>query len=702
MKVKDTHQLELEILPNDASKEVRYESSDNSVAIVDNAGKVTALKAGKTTITVTSVYDKTKTDSMEIEVIDIPESLILNQSSYSMVGGNTFTLTANAKYISGTELPIDGKELTFLSSKPNVASVSSDGVVTAVDLGETEITVSYTYTYEVDGKTYTKTIEAVCKITVTNVPVKSITIPEDHTATPLTIGATYQLRPTVLPANAVEKGLIYKSVDKDVATVSSNGLITAKNIGETNIIITSKENSSISVTFHVKVYQTEFVVTELGANGTDDKTDTKVLKRVLAYADDIAEPITVRVPAGTYIIDSTLIIYSDTNLILDNNAVIMRKDGKGGNHMLQSDVDENVSGYTQCQNVLISGGVWDGNSSGAADSNCIYFGHAQNITIKNTTIKNTSGAHLIELAGVNNAVIDNVSLYGYVMCRQKGYSANQAEKEAIQLDYCSSVSAPAMKPYDNLNCKNVTITNCYIHDYMSGIGSHLGYGYPAENITIANNKFSKITDVCISLKNYRNVMVTGNKMYKSSTFLYANNSTGTIEKNSLKNSSFTKQISTGIISRNGITISNKSDFAITNNLIQSFDSNGICVWASSKATIKDNRIKKNKLYGIRTKSSTISLKKNDFSKNKKGEYDTYKDAKIKSSDDIKSYYISVKKKYKYKGRALKPTIKIKGLKINKNFKVYYKNNKKVGTATITIKGKGKIKGSRKITFKIVK
>ena len=90
---------------------------------------------------------------------------------------------------------------------------------------------------------------------------------------------------------------------------------------------------------------------------------------------------------------------------------------------------------------------------------------------------------------------------------------------------------------------------------------------------------------------------------------------------------------------------------------------------------------------------------NSFSKNKKGVYDTYKDAKIKSSDDIRAYYIDIKKSYKYKGKAVKPKIKIKNLN-KKYYKVSYKNNKKPGTATVIIKGKGKVKQTLKIKYKI--
>lgn len=62
-------------------------------------------------------------------------------------------------------------------------------------------------------------------------------------------------------------------------------------------------------------------------------------------------------------------------------------------------------------------------------------------------------------------------------------------------------------------------------------------------------------------------------------------------------------------------------------------------------------------------------------------------------------------KKSYTGKAIKPavTVVLDGVKLkkNKDYKITYKNNKKVGTATITIKGTGSYTGTKKITFSIV-
>ena len=58
----------------------------------------------------------------------------------------------------------------------------------------------------------------------------------------------------------------------------------------------------------------------------------------------------------------------------------------------------------------------------------------------------------------------------------------------------------------------------------------------------------------------------------------------------------------------------------------------------------------------------------------------------------------------YTGKPLKPAVKVRlsgrKLKLNRDYTVSYKGNRAIGTATATVKGKGKYTGSAKVTFRI--
>ena len=78
---------------------------------------------------------------------------------------------------------------------------------------------------------------------------------------------------------------------------------------------------------------------------------------------------------------------------------------------------------------------------------------------------------------------------------------------------------------------------------------------------------------------------------------------------------------------------------------------------------------------------------------------------LKNPSDISQAKISdVQKVYEYTRKSIKPVPKVtlnnKQLVKNKDYKITYKNNKNVGTATIIITGKGKYSGSKKIEFEI--
>lgn len=72
--------------------------------------------------------------------------------------------------------------------------------------------------------------------------------------------------------------------------------------------------------------------------------------------------------------------------------------------------------------------------------------------------------------------------------------------------------------------------------------------------------------------------------------------------------------------------------------------------------------------------------------------------------DISKCGVKLKKQYEYTGKAIKPkptvTFGATTLKRGTDYTLSYKNNVKRGTATVTIKGKGNYKGSKKVTFKI--
>ena len=150
----ETESLTATVKPDDATdKSVEWSSGDDKIATVDQSGKVSAIKAGSATITVTT-KDGAKKSTCKVTVEDIAlTGISLSPSAPTMKIGQTVTLT-----VSYTPSDATNKEVTWNSGKPDVASVDQSGKVTAVAPGSSQIVAT-----SKDGG-----LKAVCNVTVQN------------------------------------------------------------------------------------------------------------------------------------------------------------------------------------------------------------------------------------------------------------------------------------------------------------------------------------------------------------------------------------------------------------------------------------------------------------------------------------------------------------------------------------------------------
>lgn len=211
---------------NATEKSVTWTSSDSKVATVNSAGAVTGVKAGTTTITVTTVNGAKKAtcDVTVTEPIISVTGISLNKSATTIQQGQAETLKATVIPTNATN-----KNVMWTSTDDKVATVNSAGTVTAKLLGVVTIMAT-----TVDGAQ-----TAICSVTVIE-PIISVTgISLNKSTTVIQLGQTETLIATVMPANATNKNVIWTSSDDKIATVSSTGEVTVKSIGATTITVTT-------------------------------------------------------------------------------------------------------------------------------------------------------------------------------------------------------------------------------------------------------------------------------------------------------------------------------------------------------------------------------------------------------------------------------------------------------------------------------
>ncbi len=228
--------LTANVLPvNATNKTVTWTSSNNTVATVNAAGIVNAKALGTAIITATSEDgNKTATYTLTVSAINVT-GVTLNATSGTLSVGQTRQLTATIAPLNATN-----KQVTWTSSNTNIATVSSNGIIKAVAAGSATITVK-----SVDGN---KT--ANFNLTVSPIAVTGVTL--NATSGTLNIGRTLQLTANVTPTNAANKQITWSTSNANVATVSSNGLITAVGIGSAIITVkTSDGNKTANYTVTV-------------------------------------------------------------------------------------------------------------------------------------------------------------------------------------------------------------------------------------------------------------------------------------------------------------------------------------------------------------------------------------------------------------------------------------------------------------------
>lgn len=299
----ETQQLNIEYGTDDKAEQEKiaeaasklnltWTSSDEEVVTVDETGLVTAVGAGEADITV-SVSDANISSTTHVNVVITPTGVEAPDSIELVTNGE------NSKALGAKMTPEDATEvkLAYESSDESVATVDENGVVTAVADGECVITtyviadipataesaeakpvvdeVAASEAEVADSAADSETpddavvsepedttdtdssfgvvpdgLSAETKVTVTT-KVEQIAL--SKTEGVLTVGNSVTVTATVTPDNATNTTINWTSSDEKVATVDSNGKVTAVAAGNATIKATSESDGDVSADYALTV-----------------------------------------------------------------------------------------------------------------------------------------------------------------------------------------------------------------------------------------------------------------------------------------------------------------------------------------------------------------------------------------------------------------------------------------------------------------
>ncbi len=214
-----------------------WTSSNKSIAVVDSStGLVTGVKSSSSSVvTVMATYTKDSKSyytTCQVRVLPakyVVQSITLKYTEKTVEKGISYTMPvkftpASARY----------KTLRWSTSDSKVATVTSGGKITAVAEEGTAVI------------TATATSGVTASVTVTTAICTPKSVKLDVTKLSLLKGKYYILTETVLPSAAKDKTVLWTSSNESVATVNTDGKVTAVSTGKAVITCTTTTGGKVA------------------------------------------------------------------------------------------------------------------------------------------------------------------------------------------------------------------------------------------------------------------------------------------------------------------------------------------------------------------------------------------------------------------------------------------------------------------------
>lgn len=233
------HQLSWTLNPATAPNPMlKFKSTDEKVATIDDKGLIKALSPGKTTISMWTTHNAIESGPASIEVIvkNKLESIEFHNLSDVVEVGKTLALT-----VEFTPSENINKNISFTSTDPTIATVDNNGVVTGVKEGDVMI-ICVAAELGAPGAIS-------CNIHV----VPTIIPPEDFEIEPqkqeVRVGDNFKIISHFIPEETSNKVVAYVPEDPEIVKVDEDGVVTGLKEGVTYIECTSAALGKTKICF---------------------------------------------------------------------------------------------------------------------------------------------------------------------------------------------------------------------------------------------------------------------------------------------------------------------------------------------------------------------------------------------------------------------------------------------------------------------
>lgn len=230
-------ELEYNLAPSNTSQtDVVWSSLNEAVAEVKN-GVVAGKSVGRADITIASkdnpnvkktcvVYVSKELDKSKVTAVRNDKNINVNwtkvahASSYVLSRYNKSTGIVNDIY-EGTDTAFEDKDLTSGKYVYTVKAIVDENAA--------------------DANLYSNSVSEESEAVIIPESVTGIEVANDYQHMGLFVGGSGKIRYSVLPSNATNTNVTFKSLNEKVATVDANGVVTGVSEGNADIVITTEE-----------------------------------------------------------------------------------------------------------------------------------------------------------------------------------------------------------------------------------------------------------------------------------------------------------------------------------------------------------------------------------------------------------------------------------------------------------------------------
>ncbi len=248
MGAEDSIDLAAFVNPENALNSLTWKSSGTKTLQVDQQGKLTALKPGTVTITVTATDGSAKKATVKIKVVQLMEQLEI-PDTLNLAGGKNVTF----KPVIGPQNTTNKTLVYFLMNAPEGVTITKSGTLKTKPV--TEPVTFAVYVEATDGSGAMDCCDvtlypAATSVTLTDrlgneITEKTIVLP---------VGQNLQLGSIVGPEKACD-AVTWKTSSAKTATVSENGLVTPIKPGTITLTVTAADGTNRKDTVKIKVIQ---------------------------------------------------------------------------------------------------------------------------------------------------------------------------------------------------------------------------------------------------------------------------------------------------------------------------------------------------------------------------------------------------------------------------------------------------------------